>query len=111
MRLQRLARGGDLEEVRVDARRSDRRARAGTLHDEGLRRVPNPNPNPNTLLYSPSGLHDEGLRRVPRRVERDDVVGVLRAREGVRLGVLAQLDGDRILLDVHDAHEAEHVAW
>ena len=27
-----LARGGDLEEVRVDARGSDRRARAGPLH-------------------------------------------------------------------------------
>ena len=67
MRLQRLARGGDLEEVRVDARRSDRRARAGPLHDEGL-------------------------RRVPRRVERDDVVGVLSASEGVRLRVLAELD-------------------
>ena len=39
-----------------------------------------------------SGLHDEGLRRVPRRVEGDDVVSVLSAREGVRLRVLAELD-------------------
>ena len=35
------------------------------------------------------------LRRVPLGGEGADVVGVLRAREGVRLGVLAQLDGDR----------------
>ena len=40
-------------------------------------------------------LHDERLRRVPLGGEGADVIGVLRAREGVRLGVLAQLDGDR----------------
>ena len=100
MRLRRLARGGDLEEVRVDARRSDRRARAGPLHDEGLQsgsglgfgcgfgftaRV-------RARVRVGSGLHDEGLRRVARRVERDDVVGVLSAGEGVRLRVLAELD-------------------
>ena len=62
-----LARGGDLEEVGVDASGGDRRARAGTLDHERL-------------------------RRVTRRVEGDDVVGVLGAREGVRLRVLAQLD-------------------
>ena len=43
----------------------------------------------------PRALHDERLRRVPLGGEGADVVGVLRAREGVRLGVLAQLDGDR----------------
>ena len=62
-----LARGGDLEEVGVDASGSDRRARAGALDHERL-------------------------WRVTRRVEGDDVVGVLGAREGVRLRVLAQLD-------------------
>ena len=100
MRIQRLARGGDLEEVRVDAGRSDRRARAGPLLGEGLQlgsglgfgcgfgftaRV-------RVRVRVGGGLHDEGLRRIPRRVERDDVVGVLGASEGVRLRVLAELD-------------------
>ena len=64
------ARARHADEVGEDAGGGDGRARARALHDERLRRVP---------------LGGEGA----------DVVGVLRAREGVRLGVLAQLDGDR----------------